>query len=125
VAPTPTLMGSVMRSPTAIDGHERECQNRLMPGLNIAAPHRASTAPRLHSSCRSRLPGCSKPPRGVERLVEAHLEMLRRHQPRSTLETYSACVDYGHTWLFGPVSGCDYYVRVASALGLTTTDVTA
>jgi hypothetical protein len=35
---------------------------------------------------------------------------------------YSACVECGHTWLSGPVSGCDDYVRAAEALGLDTTD---
>ncbi len=62
------------------------------------------------------------PPPDVERLVEAHLETLRRYWPRPTEGVYSACVECGHTWLSGPVSGCDDYVRAAEALGLDTTD---
>lgn len=51
------------------------------------------------------------------------LDVLRRHVPRPTEGTYSACVWCGHTWLVdGPLGGCDEFVKAAEALGFTTTE---
>ena len=61
-------------------------------------------------------------PPNVERLVEAHLETLRRHYPVPSQGVYSTCVECRHAWESGPISGCDDYVRAAEALGFTTTD---
>jgi hypothetical protein len=57
----------------------------------------------------------------LDRLTAGHLATLRRHQPRPTSGTYSACTHCGHAWESGPISGCDDYVSAAEALGMTTT----
>jgi hypothetical protein len=62
------------------------------------------------------------PPLNVERLVEAHLETLRRHYPTPSKGACSTCVECRHAWESGPISGCDDYVRAAEALGFTTTN---
>lgn len=55
-----------------------------------------------------------------DRLTAGHMAALRRHQPRPTSGTYSACTHCGHAWEPGPISGCEDDVGAAEALGMTT-----